>query len=289
MKCLLVDDEAGIREGLAALLRQRGHWIVTASDCRSAAAALASETFDVVVSDWRLPDGLAASFLRDCPCPVLAVSGHPDEVVAMPAIAAVMTKPVLPGPLLQAIAAVVRPAADSPSPAVGTRDLELGELPVDVQRAVQAFLCQLPPEASVELHDDGVLLRVAACVPRPLPGLRVDAGDLDRRRTGLGERLELRLCRDGRPRLDLPVIAWGEPWPVRGEFALDLHGAEAEPAEFAACCRRALLRTVGRVQFLNLPAALIAVASQGTAHDMPMRDPVGPRLAAESEHLWSQP
>ena len=50
MKCLLVDDEPGIREGLAMLLRRRGFEVTTAGDCAAAAAALDAQNFDVVVT-----------------------------------------------------------------------------------------------------------------------------------------------------------------------------------------------------------------------------------------------
>jgi CheY-like chemotaxis protein len=269
MKCLLVDDEAGIREGLAALLRQRGHAIVTAADCAAAATALAIDTFDVVVSDWRLPDGVAATFLADCRCPVLAMSGHPEEVATLPAIVAVLTKPVLPGPLLQAIAAVAGPAANR-EPRLPPPDL--ARYPSDVRDAVATFRSTLPSDATIELLDDGTLLTVLA-----------RSGSMPRRT------FDLRLCRRGRPRLDLPIVAWNAPWPARGEVAVDLHGATPSRAEFVACRQRALRRTTGRVQFLNVPPDLLAGDSQGTAHDMPMRDPVGPRLQAEHADLWSQP
>ena len=72
MRCLLVDDEPGIREGLAMLLRRRGYEVQTAGDCAEARARLDAQSFDIVVTDWRLPDGFASSFVDGCPCPVLA-------------------------------------------------------------------------------------------------------------------------------------------------------------------------------------------------------------------------
>ena len=81
MRCLLVDDEPGIREGLAMLLRRRGFEVVTAADCAAAQACLDEQSFDVVVTDWRLPDGVALAFLRDCEVPAIAVPANP---VALP-------------------------------------------------------------------------------------------------------------------------------------------------------------------------------------------------------------
>jgi CheY-like chemotaxis protein len=288
MKCLLVDDEPGIREGLAALLRRKGHDVRTAADCAGAAAALAGERFDVVVSDWRLPDGLAAEFVVGCPSPVLAVSGHPEEVSLSPSIVAVLTKPVLPSRLLEAMAAV-----GAPGPANGEPDRT--PLPRDAQAVVDTLLAALPPTLPVELHDDGTFVAVRVDLsaeqaarlrlPADLPG--------DPRLLRRGERrvLELRICRDGRPRADLPVVPFGAEWPSVPELAVDLHERAVDATAFrhARSAAAALLAAGRRVHFLNVPPALVGPDSgQATAHDMPMRDPVGPCVQAELADLWSQ-
>ncbi|MCU0867417.1 MAG: response regulator [Planctomycetes bacterium] len=229
MKCLLVDDEPGIREGLAALLRRKGHDVRTAADCAGAAAALAGDTFDVVVSDWRLPDGLAAAFVADCGTPVLAVSGHPEEVQPLPSIHAVLTKPVSPTRLLEAMTSA---SAMGPARAVATPS----SLAPAVQAVVDIFVAALPRDAVVDLHDDGTFVTVSAALPPgPEPVLPPFDGDLRRTRRGAQRGLELRLWRELTPR---------RPGPA---------------------------------------------SSQGTAHDMPMRDPVGPCVQAELADLWSQP
>ena len=288
MKCLLVDDEPGIREGLAALLRRKGHDVRTAADCAGAAAALASERFDVVVSDWRLPDGLAAEFVVGCASPVLAVSGHPEEVLPSPSIKAVLTKPVLPSRLLEAIAATgaLAPMGGEPDRA---------SLPRDTQAVVDTLLASLPPELPAELHDDGTFVAVRVDLsaehaaqlqlPADLPG------DPRLLRRGECRVLELRICRDGRPRADLPVVPFGAEWPPVPELAVDLHERAVDAAAFArARSAAAALLSVGRrVHFLNVPPALSGPDSgQATAHDMPMRDPVGPCVQAELADLWSQ-
>jgi len=228
MKCLLVDDEPGIREGLAALLRRKGHDVRTAADCQSARAALASASFDIVVSDWRLPDGLAAEFIADCATPVLAVSGHPEEVTALPSILAVLQKPVAPAHLLAmmttASGATAAPVAPAPV-----------ALPGPVQAEVDRFVAALPPSAVVDLHDDGTIVAVRAELPPTavveLPPL---GGDLFHTRSRDRRIVELRLWRDRTP---------AQPGPG---------------------------------------------SSQGTAHDMPMKEPVGPCVQAELADLWSQ-
>ena len=61
----------------------------------------------------------------------------------------------------------------------------------------------------------------------------------------------------------------------------------------AACdvsVTRAAMGRGRRVHFLNVPDSLRTfAASQGRAHDMPMREPVGPRLPADFADLWSLP
>ena len=280
MKCLLVDDEPGIREGLAALLRRKGHEVRTAADCTAARAALATEPFDIVVTDWRLPDGLAASFVAACAVPVLAVSGHPEEVTPLPSIRAVLTKPCLPTRLLAAMADVTPAQTPASLPVV---------LRADVQAVLDDFAAQLPSGQVMEVTDDGVFVTVRASVPiAAARALQVRGGDLRSSRTGDVVQLELRLCRDGRPGLHLAVLMPEAEWPARSEFAIDFHDCALTAAEFAPLlARRAAARAAGRtVHFLNVPARL---SGHGTAHDMPMSGPIGPHLQPEQHDLWSQP
>ncbi|MFN6147189.1 MAG: response regulator [Planctomycetota bacterium] len=152
MKLLLVDDEDGIREGLALLLRRRGHDVRTAADCAAARSALADE-FDAVVTDWRLPDGVAGDFLALARCPVLAISGHPDEIGGDHAFADVLTKPVLPARLAAALAALA-PAPPAAPP-----------LPPPAAAALPGLLAGWPATATVRLYDDGVQATLVADLP----------------------------------------------------------------------------------------------------------------------------
>lgn len=284
MKCLLVDDEPGIREGLAALLRRKGHDVRTAADCAAARAALASDRFDVVVTDWHLPDGLASTFLAAATCPVLAVSGHPEEVERQAPIVDVLTKPVTPTRLQEALAAAgPRPAA------VPTADL--AALPADVRAVVEQALSRLPADATVELRDDGTFVTLVAELADGRPfALGLPDGDLRSTLQQGRRRLELRLCRDGRPDAALPVVGALAPWPATGPFAVDFHGTAADPGTFVPLLDRVrAAHAAGReLHLLNLPAALRTQVCQGTGHDMPMRAPVGPRLRPELADLWSQ-
>ena len=63
---LVADDEAGVRESLAEVLRDAGYAVETAVDGSAALAALDDHDFAVVITDLRMPgaDGLAV--LRSC-------------------------------------------------------------------------------------------------------------------------------------------------------------------------------------------------------------------------------
>src|SRR5580765_956645 len=127
MRCLLVDDEDGIRLGLAALLRLRGHEVLTAADCAGALALLAGPPFDLLLTDWRLPDGDAGPLIARARCPVVAASGHPEEVRGGEELFAVLGKPILPAKLFAVLADVdarrAVPAAAGPT--------AIAQLPLD--------------------------------------------------------------------------------------------------------------------------------------------------------------
>ena len=102
MDLLIVEDEEGIREGLAAFLRLRGHGVVTAADVAAGVAALAEGHFDAVVTDWQLGGGTDArpilAALDGAPC--IVASGYGDDVVGHGGVVAVLDKPVRPQRLL---------------------------------------------------------------------------------------------------------------------------------------------------------------------------------------------
>jgi class 3 adenylate cyclase len=61
---LLVDDEASARSTMALLLRKRGHRVREADGVAAAIDALDRETFDLVLTDLRMPDGGGLDVLR---------------------------------------------------------------------------------------------------------------------------------------------------------------------------------------------------------------------------------
>ena len=57
MNILIVDDEQLVRWFLERALSRLGHRIVSASNCDEAARALSKETFDLIFTDLRMPEG----------------------------------------------------------------------------------------------------------------------------------------------------------------------------------------------------------------------------------------
>lgn len=282
MKCLLVDDEPGIREGLAALLRRRGHEVRTAGDCAAAAAALADDEFDCVITDWRLPDGIAARFVATCRSPVVAVSGHPEEVERHGRVREVLTKPVTPSRLLQALADC-QTSADA---------VETEPLAADVRRLLDAACACVPAGACTTIEDDGtfVVWRTGFTPDLPLAQLERLGGDLRVCGAEGQRRVELRLCRDGRPDPSLPLVDPEASWPAVPELAVDFRGRTLSEERFRACLQlaSACLQQGRRVHFLDVPPAFASLASDWeTSHGVPMRDPVGPRLPPVLADLWS--
>jgi len=90
-RVLLVDDQDELRRLFRRSLAKAGHIVTTASNGREAVELAREESFDVVISDVRMPDMggvelLQALHARDPDLPVLLVSGSPDLETAMKAV-----------------------------------------------------------------------------------------------------------------------------------------------------------------------------------------------------------
>ncbi len=288
MKFLLVDDEPGIREGLAALLRLRGHEVRTAGDCAAAIALLQGHDFDLVLTDWRLPDGTGARLYPLGTAPIVAISGHPDEVEASPRLCAVLQKPVLPDRLLAVIAKHAAPVVAAG--AVAVAPLPLQALPRDLRAVLERAIALLGPVAA-EIVDDGVFVTLRA----PWPGddhlaeFAALGGDLRVLAPGDAPRLDLRWCRDGRPAVDQRTIAAASTWPEHGDFAVDFDTVELTGDDFVAMVERAAAaRRRGRsIWFLNVPETMLAeLARRGRAADLPVPARIGPLVPEALAELW---
>jgi CheY-like chemotaxis protein len=291
MKLLVIDDEEGIRDGLASFLRHHGHDVYTAASVAEGAALLAAHTFAVMVTDWRLTDGNAQPLLAQAAAralPALVITGCPEEIAA--GAARVLRKPVPPDALLAHIAALHETAA------LPRAHDPLALLPVDVQDRIRLLLHGVRTRG-VAIDDDGTFVTVTVdtsdgALPDPtlvqhlggdwavLPA----AGDV-------GCRGRWRCYRDGRPESVHTVIGPHDAWPRRGgPIGVDLHAHPLTPRELLA-----LLDAVGQaraqghhVHLLNVPSHLrLWLELVGRAHELPMRTCSGPRLAATARQLWS--
>jgi DNA-binding NtrC family response regulator len=65
MKVLVVDDEQLVRWFLERTLKKWGHEVVSVSNAREALAKINRDTFDVVFTDLRMPDGNGSSLLKE--------------------------------------------------------------------------------------------------------------------------------------------------------------------------------------------------------------------------------
>ena len=61
---LLVDDEPSARATMALLLKRRGHRVSEAAEVATAIKALTDNTFEIIVTDLRMPDGDGLDVLR---------------------------------------------------------------------------------------------------------------------------------------------------------------------------------------------------------------------------------
>jgi len=64
LRCLLVDDDADLRDAFAAWIERRGWCVSTADSVASAHTLMASEVFHLVLTDYSLPDGTGAAVVH---------------------------------------------------------------------------------------------------------------------------------------------------------------------------------------------------------------------------------
>lgn len=285
MKCLLVDDEDGIREGLAALLQLRGHEVRTAADRQCALQLLTQQQFDLVITDWRLPDGNAHDVVARASSPVIAASGHPEEITGKERLFALLQKPILPSKLfalLDQVAAAARPTG---------RELAVDALPLDVREVVVAALDQVDLSAA-QVCDDGTFVTlVAPSNPSALAAWSELGGDLRRTERDGTSYLEIRWLRDGRPDAAVQVVGPQQPWPdTASPLAIDFAGVAIPELDLRQLLRKAeSARAAGAfIYFLNLPhSARVAIETSADRQFLPMKERIGPRIPPALADLWS--
>ena len=134
MRVLIVEDDPGIAGGLSATLRAAGYAVDVSSTLAMAAAALAVETFDVLLLDLGLPDGDGLRWLRHLRAqgemvPVLILSARdalPDRVAGLDEGADdYLVKPFVPEELLARMRVALRRNEGRASPLLRHGDIEV--------------------------------------------------------------------------------------------------------------------------------------------------------------------
>jgi len=107
-KLLLVEDDDAVRATLCEALELEGYTADCVANCAEAEAALARESYALLITDVRLPDGSGRNLAHRAiavGANVILLSGHPDEVRGMaPGRITGVTKPFRLDDLMQAIA-----------------------------------------------------------------------------------------------------------------------------------------------------------------------------------------
>jgi len=108
-KILIVEDDTTFSQLLEGFLRKHGHDIITAKNIRSALKLISENTFDLLLLDYRLPDGTGMDVLEKArengrDVPVIIMTSFNDVRTAVKAMQSgafdYITKPVNPEELL---------------------------------------------------------------------------------------------------------------------------------------------------------------------------------------------
>ncbi|MCS7091689.1 MAG: response regulator [Verrucomicrobiota bacterium] len=122
-RILVVDDEALVCEAMALMLAFDGHQVQTASNGVEALNCLAKSPFDLVITDYAMPemrgDELAKQVALLYPrIPVVMITAHAEVLAAnnvpLPGVSLVLSKPFMLDTLRNAIEQVC-PAPATPS------------------------------------------------------------------------------------------------------------------------------------------------------------------------------
>ncbi|MGZ5969967.1 MAG: response regulator transcription factor [Polyangiales bacterium] len=155
-RVLVVEDDAQVSAALHALLAGEGYTPVVARSLAQARAA--GRDFDVVLLDWRLPDGEGIDFLKELrktsDIPVLMVTARVDVIDRVLGLEIgaddYVTKPVEPRELLARIKARLR--GRSKQPARAERVVEAHEIHVDLETREVRFRGQPVTFTKMELE-----------------------------------------------------------------------------------------------------------------------------------------
>ena len=113
-KILCVDDEPNVVKLKSAILSAAGHEVTIATSAHQAIEKLKHETFDAVVTDWRLGDANGRAVVEAAKdhanVPVVVVSGYVNDAfqAAEPLADLYLEKPVNPEELVTIVNELLR-------------------------------------------------------------------------------------------------------------------------------------------------------------------------------------
>lgn len=118
-RILVVDDERAVRETLRVVLRFEGHSVVEAANGREACLLYTPGDFDLVITDYNMPEMKGDELARTIKClvpsqPILMLTAHAAEVCGQEnPVDAVLEKPFSLAALRQMIAMLPKGEAES--------------------------------------------------------------------------------------------------------------------------------------------------------------------------------
>lgn len=122
---LCVDDDPTTVSLKREILERAGHQVTACISAEQAIHELEARSFDAVVTDWRLGDGLGRSVVQSAKVhasvPVVVVSGFVSEAfqAAEPLADLYLEKPVNPHELVKVMEALLRARSSSSAPIAG--------------------------------------------------------------------------------------------------------------------------------------------------------------------------
>lgn len=258
-KLLLVDDDETVRTGLQAVLEANDFEVVPASNVNEALKLIASESFDVLLTDLHMPgpgDGLTvASAMRHAnpKAPTILISAFPDMTKAAAAIVRqadeVILKPVKASAIVETIRR--RLTEEKPEPRPHASEPVTAILEREAAAVTLAWLKQLSARSNGESHPS------------------IGSLTIDERTEHLPDAL-----RDILFRMHYP-----QPLGAKPQFSMAAlqHGARrrrqglgpATLVEEARALQAALFQTIGknldRIDLGQLPGALMTIADEVNA------------------------
>ena len=200
---LIVDDEADIRELLVLTLMRMGVEAETASNCQEAFARLAERSFDLCLTDMRLPDGDGLMVLNhiaelygNTPVAVITAYGSTDNAVAALKAGAFdyLSKPIQ----LKQLREVITSALKLPKPSLPQRK-------GSTQGAPAAGIADRPSDEGQRLLGDSAPIQRAREMIAKLA--RSQAPVYITGESGTGKEVAARLIHSGSARRDAPFVA----------------------------------------------------------------------------------